>query len=803
MIAPARKETTSVKTGGTRAPVAAPRPAVGVGVRSRSAVLPTQNPQWERLALRRTTAGVPAAQARLAVGRTDDPLEREADTLAQRLLRMPDPATPAAAPAPSPPTVRRVCDDCAREDEALRRRTPDGDAPGVDPREAPPGVHTVLNAPGQPLDRGARAFFEPRLDRDLGEVRIHTDGAAGRSALAVGAQAYAVGRHIAFAPGRYAPNTQDGRYLLGHELAHTIQQGASAPTLRRAPPPKPATQPATVPTPGPTDFVLNRVGASTTSRISFAPGSSALDAGASAAVVSIKALAPASLRLIGYASAEEPATLAQDRADAVRLALTAAPNAVTVSSAVGNAAATATRSDYVGARSVEVLVGAAAPSTVNCAATNALGALVNPPTQPCPTMDPATETAFQDGLTVAKDAMARIQTAVTGTPDAVDAPVIDRFFGNHAAATLTTLRTNIGNLKAHVDGLAAVTQCGGQCDVGGCAEGPIAYNSGVGLAAPMTLCVPAFRGLHLNDRARNLIHESAHGTSPLGGAAGSGTLDLAYRHERMLFHLSSADRLRNSDNYALFALFLREVQTSGNAAAVPAGIDTPATDTLTGFSAAERPVLELALAKLEKRLTWANDWVGQLYGEAQGVRSGTTTWAASWAEDLMKVAAKGFPLTAPPAAPTLTDQAKTHEYPGTARHARRPGVRDPLAGPGRGHSTPSGRGERRVHSGGPRGSARVHQSAGNGAHPPVAYRVRPVAAGVAEPAAGGRGGDDLRAPGAGDRRRPRRRPVGGGAGCAGGHRLADPHHRSAAQPLALAGLSGRAHGALADAARQA
>ena len=133
MIAPARKETTGVKAGGTRAPVAAPRHAAAVGVRSRPAVLPTQNPQWERLALRRTTAGVPAAQARLAVGRTDDPLEREADAAAQRLLQMPDPAAPPMTTAPSPPTVRRVCDDCAREDETMRRRTPDGDAPGVDP----------------------------------------------------------------------------------------------------------------------------------------------------------------------------------------------------------------------------------------------------------------------------------------------------------------------------------------------------------------------------------------------------------------------------------------------------------------------------------------------------------------------------------------------------------------------------------------------------------------------------------------------------------------------------------------------
>jgi len=215
----------------------------------------------------------------------------------------------------------------------------------------------------------------------------------------------------------------------------------------------------------------------------------------------------------------------------------------------------------------------------------------------------------------------------------------------------------------------------------------------------------------------------------------------------MLFHLSTADRLRNSDNYALFALFLREVQTSGNAAAVPAGISTPATDTLAGFSATERPVLELALAKLEKRLTWANDWVGQLYGEAQGVRSGTTTWAASWAEDLMKVAAKGFPLTAPPAAPTLTDQARLagilDRYGRmklavkrnlTATRMAAGVVNWPVAATwvaGAGVSI---------------GPDFFRATAGN----QVAYWVRPVAAGVAEPAAGGRGGDGLRTPGAGD-----------------------------------------------------
>jgi len=174
--------------------------------------------------------------------------------------------------------------------------------------------------------------------------------------------------------------------------------------------------------------------------------------------------------------------------------------------------------------------------------------------------------------------------------------------------------------------------------------------------------------MHLNDRARNLIHESAHGTTPLGGSPTEGTRDVAYRHERMLFQLSPADRLRNSDSYALFALFLREVQLTGSPGAVPGGISTPAADTITGFTAPESAALQLAVAKLEKRLTWAQDWSGQLFGEAQQVRSGAVTWAGTWARNLMREAASVFPLTPPLAGPPgvpvpddITRLASIHE----------------------------------------------------------------------------------------------------------------------------------------------
>lgn len=66
-------------------------------------------------------------------------------------------------------------------------------------------------------------------------MRVHTGAQADESARALGARAYAVGQHIVFAAGEFAPDTAWGRTLLAHELAHVAQQGGSlARTLRRS-----------------------------------------------------------------------------------------------------------------------------------------------------------------------------------------------------------------------------------------------------------------------------------------------------------------------------------------------------------------------------------------------------------------------------------------------------------------------------------------------------------------------------------------------------------------------------------------
>lgn len=70
---------------------------------------------------------------------------------------------------------------------------------------------------------GLRRDLEVVLGEDLQYVRIHDDPAAHRKAYELGAAAYAEGRDLYFAAGRFQPDTAEGRNLLAHEYAHAAQ----------------------------------------------------------------------------------------------------------------------------------------------------------------------------------------------------------------------------------------------------------------------------------------------------------------------------------------------------------------------------------------------------------------------------------------------------------------------------------------------------------------------------------------------------------------------------------------------------
>ncbi|MEO8752657.1 MAG: DUF4157 domain-containing protein [Casimicrobiaceae bacterium] len=151
-------------------------------------------------------------QAKLAIGATNDPLEQEADRVADRVLA----ASPAGSIRGTPARVQRVTGQSSATAEP-----------------APASVGRVIASPGAALEPALRHDMEERFGYDFSRVRVHSDHAAGQSARQVSAHAYTVDQHIVFGAGRFAPQTHDGRRLLAHELTHVVQQTGGI--VRRAP----------------------------------------------------------------------------------------------------------------------------------------------------------------------------------------------------------------------------------------------------------------------------------------------------------------------------------------------------------------------------------------------------------------------------------------------------------------------------------------------------------------------------------------------------------------------------------------
>ncbi len=170
----------------------------------------------------------PFFQAKLAVNQPGDTHEREADAVADQVMRMQDGDASILQRMPLPPVdgVMRKCGGCEeKEKEGVQRKeTGGGDASG---KAAPSVVSDVLSSGGgQPMDGSTLRFMESHMGQDFSQVRIHTDSRAAESASAIQARAYTSGRDVVFGSGEYQPGSEGGRRLLAHELVHVGQQGA-------------------------------------------------------------------------------------------------------------------------------------------------------------------------------------------------------------------------------------------------------------------------------------------------------------------------------------------------------------------------------------------------------------------------------------------------------------------------------------------------------------------------------------------------------------------------------------------------
>lgn len=161
-------------------------------------------------------------QPKYTVNKTDDVFEQEADSMADKVMRMKangnesDFFKPAKISA-----VQRKCEHCEEEDKIQRKEnSEDSLSSGKDLD----GYIGNLNSGGNRLTNRAKDFFEPRFGYDFSNVKIHNDSVAAKSAQSINALAYTSGNNIVFSENQYSPETDSGKRLLAHELTHVIQQ---------------------------------------------------------------------------------------------------------------------------------------------------------------------------------------------------------------------------------------------------------------------------------------------------------------------------------------------------------------------------------------------------------------------------------------------------------------------------------------------------------------------------------------------------------------------------------------------------
>jgi len=83
---------------------------------------------------------------------------------------------------------------------------------------------TELASTGAPIPYPIKHLLETSLGQDLSHVKVSTGNEAGRMSTLLSAKAFSMGDHILFNKGAYLPGNPESNKLLGHEVAHVVQQ---------------------------------------------------------------------------------------------------------------------------------------------------------------------------------------------------------------------------------------------------------------------------------------------------------------------------------------------------------------------------------------------------------------------------------------------------------------------------------------------------------------------------------------------------------------------------------------------------
>src|SRR6478752_1938181 len=171
-------------------------------------------------------------QPKLSVNQPGDVYEKEADEVADKVMRMKDASSEKTFF--SPPVIQRKCDHCEEEEKKKLQRKETGDASATGLQAAEQYVSSLHGGTG--LTKNERSFFEPRMNYDFSNVTIHTDANANQSAKNINAVTYTKSNNIVFGADQYKPETDEGKKLMAHELTHVMQQDAGSIQTKTASP---------------------------------------------------------------------------------------------------------------------------------------------------------------------------------------------------------------------------------------------------------------------------------------------------------------------------------------------------------------------------------------------------------------------------------------------------------------------------------------------------------------------------------------------------------------------------------------
>ena len=154
-------------------------------------------------------------QAKLAVNPSGDRYEKEADQVADQVVRQINnsisPILNSRDDSPKQPIMRKA-------DTRKDRLEVSSDFEASLKKELDQG---------QPLNHSIRQPMEQAFGARFDGVRVHTTDSSDTLSQSIRAEAFTTGKDIFFRHGKYQPNSLNGQKLLAHELTHVIQQSSN------------------------------------------------------------------------------------------------------------------------------------------------------------------------------------------------------------------------------------------------------------------------------------------------------------------------------------------------------------------------------------------------------------------------------------------------------------------------------------------------------------------------------------------------------------------------------------------------